>query len=72
MYTQESWVARKPLTAVTSHKVKRDYFQALKEAKGGHAVLNSAVKMPGKSMKILKKPIKYKYSTVNPKPKLKT
>lgn len=56
MYTQESWVARKPLTAVTSHKVKRDYFQALKGAKGGHAVLNSAVKMPGKSMKILKNP----------------
>lgn len=54
MYTQDSWVAHKPLTAVTSHEVKRDYFQTLKEAKGGHAVLNSAVKMPGNSMESLK------------------
>lgn len=58
MYTQDSWVTHKPLTAVTSHEVKHDYFQTLrfplKEAKGGHAVLNSAVKMPGNSMEILK------------------
>lgn len=54
MYTQDSWVAHKPQTPVSSQEVKCDYFQTIREAKGGHAVLNSTVKMPGKSMEILK------------------